>query len=134
MFHNHARESGKGNSDCHFTLGAIFAAMKNQDAFHRSFDENKFSDDKTLILNRESDDSAKGREKRDDKISVFNDFSGEIVEGPLNKRSINLSDDVVDILNKNSEKRIAIYRDLLGTLSKSAKSEDLLFYLHKMHA
>lgn len=38
LYHNYAPNSSKGNSVCHFTLGAIFTAL-NQTPIHRSFDE-----------------------------------------------------------------------------------------------
>ncbi|XP_026465471.1 atrial natriuretic peptide receptor 1-like isoform X2 [Ctenocephalides felis] len=124
LFHNHARESGKGNSDCHFTLGAIFAAMKQTDAFHRSFDENEFSDEKLTVdkIVEDDEENIKSRQKR---IVENSDTIEDLSDRILNKRSVNDSSgaDCVNYTNcnSNSEKRMALYRELLGTLSKSAK-------------
>ncbi|XP_076630683.1 atrial natriuretic peptide receptor 1 isoform X2 [Colletes latitarsis] len=38
LYHNHAMASSRGNSECHFTLGAIFTAL-NQTPVHRSFNQ-----------------------------------------------------------------------------------------------
>jgi len=38
LFHNHAMASSRGNSECHFTLGAVFTAL-NQTPVHRSFNQ-----------------------------------------------------------------------------------------------
>ncbi|XP_032687886.1 atrial natriuretic peptide receptor 1-like isoform X2 [Odontomachus brunneus] len=38
LFHNHAMASSRGNSECHFTLGAVFTAL-NQTPVHKSFNQ-----------------------------------------------------------------------------------------------
>ncbi|KZC11079.1 Atrial natriuretic peptide receptor 2 [Dufourea novaeangliae] len=38
LYHNHAMASSRGNSECHFTLGAVFTAL-NQTPVHRSFNQ-----------------------------------------------------------------------------------------------
>ncbi|XP_020295913.1 atrial natriuretic peptide receptor 1 [Pseudomyrmex gracilis] len=38
LFHNHAMASSRGNSECHFTLSAVFTAL-NQKPVHRSFNQ-----------------------------------------------------------------------------------------------
>ncbi|XP_043286627.1 atrial natriuretic peptide receptor 1-like isoform X2 [Venturia canescens] len=38
LYHNHAIESSRGNSECHFTLSAVFTAL-NQTPIHRSFNQ-----------------------------------------------------------------------------------------------
>ncbi|KAF7383882.1 hypothetical protein HZH68_014639 [Vespula germanica] len=38
LYHNHAMASSRGNSECHFTLGAVFTAL-NQTPAHRSFNQ-----------------------------------------------------------------------------------------------
>lgn len=38
LFHNHAMASSRGNSECHFTLGAVYTAL-NQTPVHRSFNQ-----------------------------------------------------------------------------------------------
>ncbi|XP_048515966.1 atrial natriuretic peptide receptor 2 isoform X3 [Athalia rosae] len=38
MYHNHAAASGRGISDCHFTLSAVFRAL-NQTSVYKSFDQ-----------------------------------------------------------------------------------------------
>ncbi|XP_019701162.1 atrial natriuretic peptide receptor 1 isoform X2 [Harpegnathos saltator] len=38
LYHNHPMASGRGNSECHFTLGAVFTAL-NQTPVHRSFNQ-----------------------------------------------------------------------------------------------
>lgn len=97
--------------------------MKQTDAFHRSFDENEFSDEKLTVdkIVEDDEENIKSRQKRI--VENIEDLSDRI----LNKRSVNDSSgaDCVNYTNcnSNSEKRMALYRELLGTLSKSAKSE-----------
>ncbi|XP_015110011.1 atrial natriuretic peptide receptor 1 isoform X1 [Diachasma alloeum] len=38
IYHNHAMESSKGNSGCHFALGGVFTAL-NKSSVHKSFNE-----------------------------------------------------------------------------------------------
>ncbi|XP_035740705.1 atrial natriuretic peptide receptor 1-like isoform X2 [Vespa mandarinia] len=38
LYHNHAMASSRGNSECHFTLGAVFTAL-NQTPAHKSFNQ-----------------------------------------------------------------------------------------------
>ncbi|XP_050448835.1 atrial natriuretic peptide receptor 1-like isoform X3 [Cataglyphis hispanica] len=38
LFHNHAMASSRGNSECHFTLSAVFTAL-NQTPVHKSFNQ-----------------------------------------------------------------------------------------------
>ncbi|OXU27503.1 hypothetical protein TSAR_011269 [Trichomalopsis sarcophagae] len=38
LFHNHAMASSRGNSKCHFTLGAVYTAL-NQTSMYKSFNE-----------------------------------------------------------------------------------------------
>ncbi|KAG7200781.1 hypothetical protein KM043_003157 [Ampulex compressa] len=38
LYHNHPMASSRGNSDCHFTLGAVFTAL-NQTPVYRSFNQ-----------------------------------------------------------------------------------------------
>ncbi|EZA53250.1 Atrial natriuretic peptide receptor, partial [Ooceraea biroi] len=38
LFHNHEMASSRGNSECHFTLGAVYTAL-NQTPVHRSFNQ-----------------------------------------------------------------------------------------------
>ncbi|XP_015592168.1 atrial natriuretic peptide receptor 1 isoform X3 [Cephus cinctus] len=38
LYHNHGVASSRGNSECHFTLGAVFTAL-NQTPVHRSFNQ-----------------------------------------------------------------------------------------------
>lgn len=38
LYHNHNEKSGRGHSNCHNSLSAIFH-MVNQSAYHQSFDE-----------------------------------------------------------------------------------------------
>jgi atrial natriuretic peptide receptor A len=42
LYHNHGVGSSRGNSMCHFTLGAVFTAL-NQTPAHRSFNEDTAS-------------------------------------------------------------------------------------------
>lgn len=38
LFHNHEMASSRGNSECHFTLGAVYTAL-NQTPVHKSFNQ-----------------------------------------------------------------------------------------------
>lgn len=38
LYHNHAMASSRGNSECHFTLGAVFTAL-GQTSVHKSFNQ-----------------------------------------------------------------------------------------------
>jgi hypothetical protein len=38
LFHNHAMASSRGNSRCHFTLGAVYTAL-NQSSMYKSFNQ-----------------------------------------------------------------------------------------------
>lgn len=38
LFHNHAMASSRGNSKCHFTLGAVYTAL-NQSSTYKSFNQ-----------------------------------------------------------------------------------------------
>ncbi|KAI4496755.1 hypothetical protein M0804_000565 [Polistes exclamans] len=51
LYHNHAMASSRGNSECHFTLGAVFTAL-NQTPAHRSFNQEKTNaeDYRNLLL------------------------------------------------------------------------------------
>ncbi|KAH0560791.1 hypothetical protein KQX54_008369 [Cotesia glomerata] len=50
IYHNHAMESSKGHSECHFTLSAVFSAL-NKTSVHKSFNQetNNFNDYRNLL-------------------------------------------------------------------------------------
>lgn len=39
LYHNHAVNSGKGNSDCYHTLAGVKSAINTTDVIHKHFDE-----------------------------------------------------------------------------------------------
>lgn len=41
MYHNHGEATGRGNSDCSFSLSAIQRNFKNTTSFHENFDEER---------------------------------------------------------------------------------------------
>ncbi|KAK0174220.1 hypothetical protein PV328_007329 [Microctonus aethiopoides] len=50
IYHNHAMESSKGHSECHFTLSAVFSAL-NKTSVHKSFNQetNNLNDYRNLL-------------------------------------------------------------------------------------
>ncbi|XP_034940599.1 atrial natriuretic peptide receptor 1-like isoform X1 [Chelonus insularis] len=50
IYHNHAMESSKGHSECHFTLSAVFSAL-NKTSVHKSFNQetNNINDYRNLL-------------------------------------------------------------------------------------
>lgn len=41
MYHNHGEATGRGNSDCSFSLSAIQRNFKNTTSFYEHFDEER---------------------------------------------------------------------------------------------
>lgn len=49
LYHNHAETSGKGNSDCFFSLGAIHRKGRIEKHYQKHFDETQKNDFKPIL-------------------------------------------------------------------------------------
>lgn len=89
LFHNHAMASSRGNSECHFTLSAVYTTL-NQTPVHRSFNqETTTAEDYRNLLTFVSK-SARSKSVRFRAISIFtlviflfkSQMSGDIERAP----------------------------------------------------
>lgn len=49
LYHNNGVSSGKGNSDCFFSLGPIYRNVKNGKNYQKHFDETEKNDFKKIL-------------------------------------------------------------------------------------